>query len=477
MCIAALAQEPTISVTTRLVEVSVVAQDKKGRPVADLAQSDFEVLEDGIRQDIRLFLRNSPPNGAAAASLPPGVFSNRGGGTGGASARLSVVLFDALNTPWQYRNYAGRHVDQFVKSAAPDERVVVLLLSTEGLRLLHNDRRYQMPQFRSDGLLSKPESTAEAMQADRYTDERVRVTLRAMEIIAQHLAGTPGRKNLIWVTGGIPRQLNMYEPPGSLRDKQSYTAEYAQATRALNRSGVSVYTVDARGLEAFAVRGQPEDLMKAQQYREGMRDLAVGTGGRSYFDRNDLGRVMTEAAEDARTSYTLAYYQPGEFNGKWRRIQVRVKRDGVTVRHRAGYLALDYRGDAEDEFRRAMASPLDATAIGMTGKVEKQPDGTWRAMVQIDPGSISFVPQGNAYRCRLEMVTMVRDSSSRLLGKQQIDRLDRVLEGKALREVQENGILFRREFAVGPTAFDVRFAVRDPITGLIATLSMPLTAR
>lgn len=490
----ALAQGgPTISVTTRLVEVSVVVTTKDGKPLQDLTQGDFQVLENGQPQPIRFFFKESTTGGGqpSKSPLPQGVFSNRGDRPGESRpSRVSVLLFDALNTPWQYRNYAGRHLNKFLKATPPEERVIALLLSSDGLRLLHDDTGYRWPRFREDTLLADGDTAAETEQKDVHTMDRIRVTLRALEAIARNAAGVAGRKNLVWITGGIPTQLNLWEPPGSSRSRVSYAVEFRSVIMALNRASIAVYSVDARGLEAlpasrpvfgpqsrYEAIPSPESMQKYQQYRDGMREVARGTGGLSFFDRNDLERAMSEAVQDARTSYTLAYYQPGEPDSTWRKIQVRVQHNGVNVRHRTGYLAVHDATETPDAaLRRAILSPLDAAAIAINGRMEPQPGGGVRAMIQIDPANVAFVPEGHDYRYRLQLVTVVRDRGGNAVGKSWIDRLEAPLTGKSLEEVQANGILFRKELTGTEGALDVRFAVRDQVTGLIGTLSIPLAS-
>jgi VWFA-related protein len=378
-----------------------------------------------------------------------------------------------------------------MKNIPPEESVVVLLLSSTGLQVLHNDKRALLPNFRHDEMLGEGETSGEQIQADRVKHDRILLSLRAMEVIAEHMAGVAGRKNLIWITAGIPRQINLYESPRSIRDRASYTAEYKQAISAINGASVAVYTVDARGLDAMGgsrpVYGPQnrwerpanmDAINSDQQNREGLKDLAYATGGRVYFDRNDLDRSIAEALADARTSYTLGYYQPRDADGTWRRIQVRVKRKDVKVRHRLGYLAIDRTGGARDaSLKRVLASPLDSTAIGMTGALQVETHGAWRALLQIDPSHVSLTPAGSGYRCRLEIVTLVRNSAGQAVGKAEIDTVDRLLEGQALRSAMENGVLFRKDLRVPQNAHDVRFAVRDPVTGLLGTLSIPLAKK
>lgn len=85
--------------------------------------------------------------------------------------------------------------------------------------------------------------------ADYYTTRRVEETLAAIEAIARHLAGLPGRKNLIWVSGGFPFHIGMDSLElGSTRDRRMFTPEMERATRAVNSANLAIYPVDARGL-------------------------------------------------------------------------------------------------------------------------------------------------------------------------------------------------------------------------------------
>jgi VWFA-related protein len=96
----------------------------------------------------------------------------------------------------------------------------------------------------------------------------------------------------------------------------------------MNRAGARVYAIDTRGIS-----GAPGDVMNS---------LAVDTGGLTLFNINDIGPVLDEIAADTNTYYVLGY-QPSNarFDGKYRQIEVRVKRPGLAVRARKGYLALE----------------------------------------------------------------------------------------------------------------------------------------
>jgi len=76
-------------------------------------------------------------------------------------------------------------------------------------------------------------------QADFYAADRIVNTLKSLEVIAHHLSSLPGRKNLIWVSGGFPLALGTDEMAelGKTRERRSFWTEASIALRALNNAG------------------------------------------------------------------------------------------------------------------------------------------------------------------------------------------------------------------------------------------------
>jgi VWFA-related protein len=86
LTVAAQEPPPVFRTTTKLVEVSVVAQDKQGKPIADLRREEFQVFDNGAPQEIRLFVAEKPV-AVAAETLPANTFSNQpSGGRANAAA-------------------------------------------------------------------------------------------------------------------------------------------------------------------------------------------------------------------------------------------------------------------------------------------------------------------------------------------------------------------------------------------------------
>ena len=107
LIVAAQDPTPTFRTGTELVQVSVIAQDKQGKPVADLRREDFQVFADGLPREIRLFIAEKPlPASGAAAARQPNLFTNQTAEDGSRSG-YSVILFDNLVTGFGKPEEAG----------------------------------------------------------------------------------------------------------------------------------------------------------------------------------------------------------------------------------------------------------------------------------------------------------------------------------------------------------------------------------
>src|SRR5258708_29130585 len=111
--------QPTIRVTTRLVQVNVVVHDKKGEPLSDLKKEDFTILDKGKEQKVAVFAVDSidtPPK--AWPALPPNIFSNRVQRVDTPTS-TTVILFDGLNTRFQDQAYSRQQIVKFLGGIQP----------------------------------------------------------------------------------------------------------------------------------------------------------------------------------------------------------------------------------------------------------------------------------------------------------------------------------------------------------------------
>jgi VWFA-related protein len=104
-----------------------------------------------------------------------------------------------------------------------------------------------------------------------------------------------------------------------------------ETVRELNAANLSLYPIDARGL-----------AMSSGAYINiaTMQELAKGTGGKAYYNSNDLNSMVREALDDSREGYLLMY-SPSEIknDGRFHSIGLRTGRHGVQLRYRPGYYA------------------------------------------------------------------------------------------------------------------------------------------
>ena len=116
---------PIFHSESRLVVVDVVVT-KHREPVTDLTQSDFQVLEDGKRQQIQFFEAHTPSTSTERqAALPEHQYSNISDET---PSSINIVLFDLLNTPLTDQPYAREQMVQFLKTLPPGRQVALFEL-------------------------------------------------------------------------------------------------------------------------------------------------------------------------------------------------------------------------------------------------------------------------------------------------------------------------------------------------------------
>jgi len=530
--------------TTRLVEVSVVVQDKKGNFIRDLKKEDFVLLENGKPQQIRVFFMQAKNEGRLAAEeLPLGTFSNRYAERPGTRGGVTVILIDCLNTSWGDQVTARSQILNFLQQIQPNDRVALYAL-TRQLRVLHDFTRDPAPLVRAlrafQGIhmpdlaasvpslvqelhnqatasAQSPEEAAAALEAiqgiinalkeEAFNAEKTRilVTLGALEAIANHLAGVPGRKNLVWVSGGFPllsgyleatddgpglntldspysaktassrdirgRRTNIVSPPVQFTKHgrgQTFSLEFQRAVRALNAASLAVYPVDARGLST-----NPNVWANIST----MKDLAADTGGKAYYNRNDVNNSVREAITDSEVSYTLAYY-PRELSGdgSYHSIKVKVARPGVVVRHRRGYYDFPEPAPGEplskDLLQQTLWSPLDATGLPLEVRAQRNGLNEIILNLKLDPGKLSLEPQAGARRGEVFVFVSQTDDQGREF-KNGSQLIQVVLRDEDYQSAVERGLHFRTAVRMEPLATTLRVVVRDPQSGAMGRVLVP----
>ena len=229
--------------------------------------------------------------------------------------------------------------------------------------------------------------------------ERARVTLQTLRTIADGLAGISGRrKAILYFSEGLPvtpRAADLVE-------------EISRVTAAAARANVTLYAFDPRGLDlhmgaelmATGVSPSAQLQQKRRLAADMLRTLAEETGGAATIESNDMGRALERVASESSHYYLIGYAPTdGSRDGRYRPIDVRVKRPGLRVSARKGYLAPDDDAPPPPSFsglgpelselvRRPMSTlglPLSAVAVPLPIELDNV-----TVTVEVGAGALGF---------------------------------------------------------------------------------------
>ena len=567
----------TIRVNTRLVQFDVVVTDSQGKPIKDLAASDFTVLQDGKPQSIRAFEFHSPAavnesaNDSAGhtaikpavATLPQNSFTNIPARAPQTS--WTVILFDLLNTGVSDQSYARNQLLQLLKSV-PRGQPAALFVLTRNLEMLQGFTQDPEQLLQSAELLNPGKSqilttmverertisgiastaqqaapnintgpsgpgggfSSDSMvysqaarisqgyndhEAFRTTDRAV-FTLAAMRGIAQAVSGYPGRKNLIWLSGSFPVQI---EPdPAStdpFRNFRGFEDQIRATDSLLATSRVAVYPVDVRGLQSKGI-----DISAATAENTTMNDVAPGvahgvvapsssnlgatinaetvsltddrttmktmaeqTGGEAFVNTNDLKRVINRSLDDGATYYTLAYTPPkDDATGGYHRVVVHVPNKSYKLAYRRGYYSIPpvTSSAAGTAALRAALQPgmPPATSMLLTASFEL-PDAKRKDVkvnYVIDSNSVDFADApDNKKHVQVDCMVIAFDSSGKEVAHAS-DTLDATIPPQAYAAVQAYGLPAHQLISLPPGKYNLRIGVMDKTTQQIGTVDAPL---
>jgi len=496
------AQEPVPSfqAAVGLVRITVVVRDKSGALVRGLKREDFQVFEDDKPQAIEAFefedlpverapepeapapvapvLKPGPatPAPAPAEAPPPGL-----GGR-----RLVVLLFDSNGMEPEQLERAVTSARTYVESRMTSSDVVAVASIGSGLQVVQDFTGDRAVLRRA---LDRVGGTADA--ADAITDASSDVAsdpdafapdtgeldlfnidrrLRAIEDLSKALAPVVQKKSVIYFSSGMS---------GMGADNQ---VELRAAIDRAVKANLSVYPVDARGLEAvvpggdarqasasssdvFSGRALTRQLDQQTTSQDTLASLASDTGGRAFFDVNDFGGVYERVVQDSSAYYVLGYASTNPArDGRFRRLKIRVDRPDLRVEHRSGYYAdRDFRHagreDREHQLEDQLLSDLSATDFPVWVQSGHFRTGESRFYVPLSiavPGSaLPLARAGTEERTSLDIVGIVRDEAKRAVA-----RIRDTLSVSGT-DVRRKSVQYRTGFALPPGKFRLKVVVRE----------------
>src|SRR5438067_8121800 len=337
----------------------------------------------------------------------------------------------------------------------------------------------------------------------------IQYTIDGFEDIARAFGGIPGRKSLIWVTGSFPFLL---DKPGDPPSSRSFQPELSHAFQLMNDANISIYPIDARGLvvalpDASTRARNPMQLTRGRLDAHAdtittMQSFAEMTGGRAFYNTNDLERAFRRAADDSSSYYLLGYYRnASDDKPGWRKLHVKVKRDSTNVRARSGYFVYaKNKGPAPpSDMQQAVRSPLDFTGVpiavrwaadqqsstgargggpsvnGASGSVTSSGKKKVAFELAVDRNGVQ-VDNNDQNHVSFEVLALARKPTGETAA-QTSQTVDGHLKPETVTKIQTSGITYRNQLEVEPGDYTVRFVVRDNRSGRIGTVSAPLEVK
>jgi VWFA-related protein len=514
-----------------VISVDVVVRDRSGTVVRGLTAADFEIREDGRPQDVVSFafeeITTRPLAAVESAGLLGGVEARMADDAGRTAAakpqpasappapmtsdmlagrRLITLVFDVSSMqPEDVQravDAARKYVDETMSAA--DLVAVATVGST--LSVLTDFTGDRAAVTAALGTLAFTEGTAteapaasttatdeaaaaadeeatstDAAELDMFNND---VRLRALKALAEALSPIEQKKSILYFSAGMQR---------SGQDNQ---VELRSAINAAVRGNVAIYAIDTRGLQAvvpggdarqasgqgtalFSGRGVQQQFARLASSQDTLTSLAAETGGRAFTDSNDFGEAFARVQRDMSAYYLLGYSSTNPTkDGRFRRIQVRVRNSGYKVEARAGYYAdRDFthtsRNDREAQLDEQMFAAVSATDLPVMvsgGWFRLAADRYYVPIALTVPGSA--VPVANdTDPVSLDVLGLVRDERNFPVGR---FRETLKLPPGTGRTLAGKQILYQSGVTLPPGRFSVKVVVRENTNGQMGSFEAPI---
>jgi len=522
---------PTFRVRVNLVLVRVVVRDSSGKVVSNLKKQDFQLSDNRKPQVISTFSTETPESHKVAPTTPspaPDPDANVSGDPAAIAAlpqRFVAVVFDDTNmlvedTVW-VRNAATR----LFSSLAPTDRVGIYSSSgqitqefTQEHERLQESLLGVVPRpvagavgfhdcpeisyYQADQIVNKqdsqalmvatqdalecaygndPKMTAQAQILSTMTSERTLATgdsqteyvYRHLEDIVRRLAGMPGQRVMVFVSPGFVITTMLTLDSSLLIDRA-------------NRANIVINTIDARGLYTPDLLGDiadpPHDSMRTAGIKSSYRvqaqlaqsdilgQLADGTGGTFFHNRNDIDEGLREAAAAPAMSYLLGFSpQNLKLNGAYHTLKVTLaSKQKLNVQARHGYYAPRTIKDpveaAKEEIQEALFSQDEIHDLPVELQTQffkkDQSQARLAVLTHLDVKGIRFRKADGRNRDDLTVATAIFDENGNFVtGGEKI--VEMKLLDTTFARLSRSGFTLKSSFDVKPGTYLVRMVVRD----------------
>ena len=388
---AASGQEPvqapgaTFRVAVDLVTTDVIARDGQGQFVSDLKTSEFEVFEDGVKQEIvslvlthggRVFNVQAPP----PASVQEGIILPAARPTNDAAGRVFLIFIDDLHLDFRLTPRTRDLMTRMLRNLIHEgDMFGIVSTGTSSIseQLTYDRQVLESSIKRVTGSGLRPEDYIKTIQGAQGPAElryRAHVAFRTAYDLMRNVESLRNRrKAVIYISsgydfnpfqesrlkyqsemfgsgmddgsgsgnGGDPFMNNRFQ--GNTFAEADLVRELSELTRAANRANATFYTIDPRGLVAGPDIDQNlENMSEWQNHiretQDSLRVIAEQTGGIAVVNQNDFDRALKRIDAETSDYYMLGYYSTNPDPLKrTRKIEVKASRGGVQVWSRTSY--------------------------------------------------------------------------------------------------------------------------------------------
>ncbi|HXH70251.1 MAG TPA: VWA domain-containing protein [Pyrinomonadaceae bacterium] len=419
--------DDVVKISTTLIQIDVTVTSRDGSVVRDLKPEDFEIYENGKKQETTNFsfvstsdatrqtLVKSKEKDKLSIPLPPVAIKPE------QVRRTIALVVDDLGLSFESVHQVRRALRKFVDEQMQPSDLVAVIRTGSGMGALQqftSDKRQlyaaiESVKWNAQGragisafapLEATPLEQAQAAGAnvsdEDVADEQKRIkdfdsfredifsvgTLGAINFIVKGMGELPGRKSIMLFSDGFA----ICSP-----DNPDRCARILDSVRRLtdlsNRAAVAIYSFDARGLQTTGLTAADNtggvsaervtainSSRSAQLFetQEGLAYLAKETGGRTFFNSNDINRGLDKALEDQKGYYLLGYQPDAEtFDPKLQRfnkLQIKVSRKDTNVRYRSGFFGVSDEQikkpavqTASQQLTAALTSPFGVSDIAL----------------------------------------------------------------------------------------------------------------
>ncbi len=383
---ASTAPEQVIRTGVELITTDAIVRDSRGQFIADLKKDEFEIFEDGVKQQLVSFTLTHGGRVYNVAQPPPpppqeGIILPPARPTNDAAGRIFLIFVDDLHL--DFRN-TGRIRDLFKKISKEliHEGDMFGIVSTGpsslSIDLTYDRKRLDQAITKITGSGLAPKDILDVPEGAQGPPEvryRAHVAFSTANDIINNLAQVHNRrKAFIYVSNGYDfnpfqdtRKKQEAERFGSSQPSddgsgnsnnnpdsdpfQTQGNKFYQAdlvsdlswlTRNANRANVTMYTIDPRGLVGMPDLDEKIDMVEWQAYvrtsQDSLRTIAELTGGYAAVNQNDFDKALKRIDAETSDYYVIGYYSNNpDPRKKNRSIEIKVTRDGLNVMHRKAY--------------------------------------------------------------------------------------------------------------------------------------------